>query len=39
MRNSAVTEFAYTPRRHALVTFNTLPHLEAEGLADWVTHS
>jgi broad specificity phosphatase PhoE len=39
MRNSAVTEFAFTPKRHALVTFNTLPHLEAEGLADWVTHS
>lgn len=39
MRNSAVTEFAYTPKRHALVTFNTLPHLEAEGLADWITYS
>jgi broad specificity phosphatase PhoE len=39
MRNSAVTEFAYTPKRHALVTFNTLPHLEADGYADWVTHS
>lgn len=39
MRNSAVTEFAFTPKRHALVTFNALPHLEAEGYADWVTHS
>jgi len=39
MRNSAVTEFAFTPKRHALVTFNTLPHLEADGYADWVTHS
>ncbi|MFO1216837.1 MAG: histidine phosphatase family protein [Burkholderiaceae bacterium] len=39
MRNSAVTEFAFTPRRHALVTFNTLPHLDADGYADWITHS
>jgi broad specificity phosphatase PhoE len=38
-RNSAVTEFAFTPKRHSLVSFNSLPHLEAEGYADWVTHS
>ncbi|HET7527435.1 MAG TPA: histidine phosphatase family protein [Burkholderiaceae bacterium] len=39
MRNSAVTEFAFTPKRHALVTFNTLPHLEGTDYADWVTHT
>lgn len=38
MRNSAVTEFAFTPKRHSLVTFNTLPHLEGVD-ASWVTHT
>ena len=28
MRNSAVTEFVFTPKRHQLLTFNTLPHLD-----------
>lgn len=37
IRNSAVTEFHFNPRRHALVTFNTLPHLDAEAFAGWVT--
>jgi broad specificity phosphatase PhoE len=39
MRNSAVTEFAFSPKRHALVSFNGIAHLEGEGVADWVTHS
>jgi len=39
MRNSAVTEFAFTPKRHALVTFNTLPHLDGPDYAGWVTHT
>jgi broad specificity phosphatase PhoE len=38
MRNSAVTEFAFTPKRHALVTFNALPHLEGTD-PSWVTHT
>jgi len=38
MRNSALTEFAFTPKRHALVTFNTLPHLEGAD-PGWVTHT
>jgi broad specificity phosphatase PhoE len=29
MRNSSVTEFATSERRHSLVSFNTLPHLDA----------
>ncbi len=37
IRNSSVTEFAYTPKRHMLVTYNTLPHLEE--LPDWVTYA
>jgi broad specificity phosphatase PhoE len=39
IRNSAVTEFHASPKRHALHTFNTLPHLEAPELAAWVTHA
>ena len=37
IRNSAVTEFAYTPKRHMLLTFNTLPHLDDAAYAGWVT--
>ncbi len=37
MRNSAVTELAYTPKRHSLVVFNHLPHLQAPEHAGWVT--
>ena len=39
IRNSSVTEFAYTPKRHMLVTYNTLPHLDDAPYADWVTYS
>ena len=39
IRNSAVTEFAFTPKRHMLVTFNTLPHLDAPPWRDWITHA
>jgi len=39
MRNSALTEFAFTPKRHSLITFNTLPHLEGADYASWVTHT
>lgn len=37
LRNSALTEFAFTPRRHALVSFNTLPHLDDPACDDLVT--
>ena len=39
IRNSSVTEFAFTPKRHMLVTYNTLPHLDDADYADWVTYS
>lgn len=39
MRNSAVSELAFNPKRHALVTYNTLPHLQAPEQAGWVTHA
>jgi broad specificity phosphatase PhoE len=37
IRNTSVTEFAFTPKRHMLVTYNTLPHLQE--LPDWVTYA
>lgn len=39
LRNTAVTEFAFTPRRHSLVSFNCLPHLDAPDLRGWITHA
>jgi broad specificity phosphatase PhoE len=39
IRNSSVTEFAFSPKRHRLVTYNTLPHLDAPEHADWVTYA
>lgn len=37
IRNTSLTEFAFTPKRHMLVTYNTLPHLEDK--PDWVTYA
>ncbi|MEN9537785.1 MAG: hypothetical protein RLZZ126_20 [Pseudomonadota bacterium] len=37
IRNSSITEFHFNPRRHMLVTYNTLPHLDAPQFADWIT--
>lgn len=39
IRNSAVTEFAFTPKRHMLVCFNAIPHLEHPDYAPWVTYA
>ena len=39
LRNSAVTEFTFTPKRYALQTFNTVNHLDAPEFADWITHA
>ena len=39
IRNSSVTEFAFNPKRHMLVTYNTLPHLSTPEYADWITYS
>jgi broad specificity phosphatase PhoE len=39
IRNCSVTEFAFTPKRHMLLTYNTLPHLDAPEYASWVTYS
>jgi broad specificity phosphatase PhoE len=39
IRNSAITEFAFNPKRHTLLTYNTLPHLEHADHASWITHT
>ena len=39
IRNSSVTEFAFNPKRHMLVTYNTLPHLDAPEHAGWTTYA
>ena len=37
IRNSSVSEFSFNPKRHALLTFNTLPHLDSPAAAAMVT--
>jgi broad specificity phosphatase PhoE len=39
IRNSSVTEFAFTPKRHTLVTYNSIAHLDSPEHAKWVTYA
>jgi broad specificity phosphatase PhoE len=39
IRNSALTEFAATPRRHHLVSFNGLPHLDTNPDSTLMTYT
>lgn len=39
MRNSSVSEFHFSPKRHSVVSFNTLPHLETPSHKGWVTYA
>jgi broad specificity phosphatase PhoE len=39
IRNSAITEFAFTPKRHMLASFNHTPHLDHPERVDWVTYT
>jgi len=39
IRNTSVTELTFNPKRHLLVTYNTLPHLDEEHYASWVTYA
>lgn len=39
IRNSAITEFHASPKRHGLLSFNSLPHLDSPELANWVTYA
>ena len=39
IRNTAVTEFAFTPKRHMLLSYNNLPHLDNASYQGWTTYS
>jgi broad specificity phosphatase PhoE len=39
IRNSSITELAFTPKRHMLVCYNAVPHLEHPDYAQWVTYT
>lgn len=39
IRNSALTEFAFNPKRHALHSFNHLPHLDGAEYEHWITYA
>ena len=39
IRNSALTEFAFTPKRHMLLSYNHLPHLDSVERRLWETYS
>lgn len=39
IRNTAVTEFIFNPKRHTLVSFNALPHLGGCEHADWISYA
>ncbi|MBA4175855.1 MAG: histidine phosphatase family protein [Leptothrix sp. (in: Bacteria)] len=39
IRNSALTEFAFTPKRHMLLSFNHLPHLDHSERRGWETYA
>ncbi len=39
LRNSAVTEFAFNPKRHSLLSYNTMAHLDLAEHASWITYA
>jgi broad specificity phosphatase PhoE len=39
IRNASLTQFEFNPKRHSLLTYNTLPHLDGPEYADWVTYT
>ena len=39
LRNSAVSEFNFNPKRHSLVSFNNVAHLETPSHKDWITYA
>ena len=38
-RNSSLTEFAYTPKRHMLLAFNQIPHLDHPDRRGWESYA
>jgi broad specificity phosphatase PhoE len=39
IRNSSLTEFAFTPKRHMLLSYNHLPHLDHPERRAWMTYA
>ena len=39
IRNTALTELVFNPKKQMLLTFNTLPHLDTETHANWITYA
>lgn len=39
LRNTAITEFIFTEKRHMLNIYNTLPHLDGREWNDWITYA
>jgi broad specificity phosphatase PhoE len=39
IRNASLTQFEFNPKRHSLLTYNTLPHLDGQQYADWITYT
>lgn len=39
IRNSAVSEFSFNPKRHSLIAFNTITHLESPTHKEWITYA
>ena len=39
IRNASVTQFEFNLKRHTLLTYNTLAHLDGPAYADWVTYA
>jgi broad specificity phosphatase PhoE len=37
LRNSSVSEFSFSPKRHSLISFNSVAHLETPQHKGWVT--
>ena len=39
IRNTALTELVFNPKKQMLLTFNTLPHLDDETHPNWITYA
>lgn len=39
IRNTALTELNFTSKRHMLLSYNTVPHLDSAEHQDWVTYA
>lgn len=39
IRNASITQFEFNAKRHSLLTYNALPHLDGPDYVDWVTYT